>query len=64
MLLTVKLVLLLLLLESPSLLVVLLPLVLLELMEPQPVLWLSGRMLTTRLLLTLQLLSWKAGSEH
>ena len=63
MLLTVKLVLLLL-LESPSLLVVLLPLVLLELMEPQPVLWLSGRMLTTRLLLTLQLLSWKAGSEH
>ena len=42
MLLTVKLVLLLL-LESPSLLVVLLPLVLLELMEPQPVLWLSGR---------------------
>ena len=43
MLLTVKLVLLLLLLESPSLLVVLLPLVLLELMEPQPVLWLSGR---------------------
>ena len=55
---------LLLLLESPSLLVVLLPLVLLELMEPQPVLWLSGRMLTTRLLLTLQLLSWKAGSEH
>ena len=43
--------------------VVLLPLVLLELMEPQPVLWLSGRMLTTRLLLTLQL-SWKAGSEH
>ena len=54
----------LLLLESPSLLVVLLPLVLLELMEPQPVLWLSGRMLTTRLLLTLQLLSWKAGSEH
>ena len=62
MLLTVKLVLLLL-LESPSLLVVLLPLVLLELMEPQPVLWLSGRMLTTRLLLTLQL-SWKAGSEH